>query len=176
MPFGIAAAGSCGHEIVEAAAQFRHGRVDREQVFGGHGAQGNDHLRLDCGDLAHQKGRAGLALIALWSAIARRTAFHHVGDVDLFPAQAHSFDHVVEQLSSAAYERFSLGIFVRAGAFAYEHQICMRISHAEYDLLPALLVELATGAVAEVLADQSKRSNCIRDVLLGMDSQDGQRI
>jgi len=38
LPFGIAGAGACGHEIVETAAQFRHRRVDGKQVFGGDGA------------------------------------------------------------------------------------------------------------------------------------------
>ncbi len=105
-------------------------------------------------------------LVALRRAIAGRTAFHDVGDVDILAANAHGFDHVVEQLSGAAHEGLALRVFVGAGAFAHEHQVGARIAHAEDDLLAALLVQFAAGAVAEVFANEFERGDGIGDGLL----------
>ena len=100
-------------------------------------------------------------LVAFWRAIARRAALHDVRDVDIFAADAHGFDHVVEQLSGATDEGFALRVFVSAGAFADKHQVGVRIAYAEDNLLAALLVELAAGAVAEIFADEFERGNGI---------------
>ena len=130
----------------------------------------DNHLWLDHCNLAHEKWRAGVALIAFGRAIAGRAAFHDVRDVDLFAAQSHGLDHVVEQLSGAPDERLSLRIFIRARAFADEHQVRMRIADAEDDLLAPLLVKLAAGAIAEIFADQLEGGYRISDALLRLRS------
>ena len=91
-------------------------------------------------DLPHEKWRAGLAFVALRRAISRRPAFHDVRNVNVFAANAHGFDHVVEQLAGATDEGFALDVFVGAGAFADEHQVGAWVAYAEDDLLAALLV------------------------------------
>src|SRR6185437_8485738 len=134
-------------EIIPMSAKLRHGRVDGQQSFRGHGAQRNNGFRIYHGDLTHQERRAGLALIALRLAISRRAAFDDVSDVNLFPAQAHGFDHVGEQLSGAAYEWLALHVFVSPRSFTDKHEICIRLAHVKDDLLAALLVQLAARAV-----------------------------
>ena len=161
LPGGITAAGAGGHEIVEAAAQFGHRCVHGEQVLRGDGAESDDNFGLDDGDLAHEKRGAGFSLIAFWRAIAGRAAFHDVGDVDILAADAHGFDHVVEQLSGATDEGLALCVFVGSGAFADEHQVGVRIADAEDNLLAALLVKLAAGTVAEIFANEFKRGDGI---------------
>ena len=53
-------------------------------------------------------------------------------------------------MAGASHEGFALLVFVGTGTFANEHQVGARIADAEDDLLASLLVELATGAIAEV--------------------------
>ena len=118
-------------------------------------------LGLIGSDLPHQKWRAGLAFVALRRAVPRRPALDDVRDVDFFAPQAHGFDHVVEQLSGAADERFALLVFVGARRFADEHQLGMRIAHAEDNLLAPLLGQAAAGAVADIFADSAKGQDWI---------------
>ena len=113
-------------------------------------------------------------LVALGRAIAGRTAFHDVRDVDILAANAHGFDHVVQQLTGAAYEGLALRVFVGAGAFAHEHQFRAWIADAENDLLAALFVQFAAGAIAEVFANQFEGCDGIGDGLLGMRSENRQ--
>src|SRR4029077_1140673 len=144
-------------EVVPAATEFRHRRADGQQIFCGRRAQSNHRLRPDRGNMPHEKRRASFALVALGLAVARRTAFHDVRDINIFAPQAHGFDHVVEQLAGAADERLSLGVSIRARALANEHQLGARIAHAKHDLLPAL-VKFAASAIAEVFTNQFQRS------------------
>ena len=80
-----------------------------------------------------------------------RTALHDVRDIDIFAADAHGFDHVVQQLAGAAHEGLALRVFVGTRAFAHEHQVGIWITHAEDDLLASLFVQLAASAVARDL-------------------------
>jgi len=153
-PRWIAAARADRHEIIKAAAQLRHGRVDGQQILGGDRSERNHNFGLDYSDLAHQEWRAGVTLVAFGRAVARGTALDHVRDVDFLARQSHRFDHVVEQLTGSAHKGFALRIFVGAGAFADEHQLGFRIAYPEDDLLAALLVQLASGAVTEILANE----------------------
>src|SRR6185312_11318518 len=121
-------------EVVPAAAQFTHGRVDGEKVFGGGSAQGHNYLRADGNDLAHQEGNAGFALVALWGTIPRRAALDHVGNVNILAAQAHGRNHVVEQLAGAAHEGQPLLVFVGPRTFAHEHQVGVLVAGAENDV------------------------------------------
>ena len=144
-------------EVVPASAKLRHRRRSRPAESWRPPRPARHNLRLNDFDLPHQKGRAGFALVAFRRAIARRTALNDVRDVDLFAAQAHGLDHVVEQLPGAAHERLALLIFVRARRFADEHQVGLRIADSENNLLAALLVQSAAGAVANVFADKAER-------------------
>jgi hypothetical protein len=119
-------------------------------------------LGLIAENLAHEKRRTGFHLVALGLAIPRRTALDDVRDVNIFAAQAHRFNHVVEQLTRAADEGFALRIFVGARSFAHEHQFGMRVANSENDICPGL-VELAADAIAEILSNQSKRGAGVGD-------------
>ena len=143
-------------EVVPASAQFRHGSIDRQQRLGRDRAQRHDRLRLDGRDLPHQKGRAGFALVALRRAVSRRPALDDVRDIHIFAPQAHGLDHVVEQLSGAAHEGLALLVFVSARSLADEHQLRLRIAHAEDDLLASLFVQTAAGAVANIFTNRTQ--------------------
>ena len=147
LPGRIAAASARRHEVVETAAQLRHESIHGKQIFSGYCTKRNNYFRLDRRDLAHQKWRAGLALVAFRSAIPRRTAFDYVRDVDILALKAHCFDHVVEQLSGAPNEGFALHIFICSRAFAHEHQFGARIAYAKDNLLASLGVKFAAGTV-----------------------------
>jgi hypothetical protein len=106
--------------------------------------------------LADQKWRTGVTLVALGGAIAWRTALDDVGNVNILAAQTHGLDHIGQQLAGASDERLTLLVFVCARGLADEHQISIGITDSEDDLLAALLVEAAAGAVANVFADQAE--------------------
>ena len=82
-----------------------------------------------------------------------RTALDDVGDIDLFALEAHGLDHVVEQLAAAADEGHARCVFIRARAFADEHEAGVGVAVAE-DELVAAFGEGAAGAVADFFADQ----------------------
>ena len=98
------------------------------------------------------------ASIRLWRAVFRRTAFDDVADVDIGSLDLYAFlfrrvfDHLRQQLASAAYEGDALRIFVGAGAFADEDQRSLLIAYAEDDLVAAL-VQAAAAAIADVFED-----------------------
>jgi len=121
LPLGVGVAGTGGQEVVKLSAQLGHGRAVGQQIFRRGSAQRHHNFGPDDRDLAHEIRRAGFALLALGRAVVRRTAFHDVSDVDIFPAQTHSFDHVGEQLAGATDERLALRVFIGAGAFTHEH-------------------------------------------------------
>src|ERR1035437_5260944 len=90
--------------------------------------------------------------------ILRRTALHHIADVNVLAKQFDAFlfrrvfDHLGEQLSGAADERDALRVLVCAGAFTDEDQRGLWIANAEDDLV-AGLGEAAAAAIAHVLDD-----------------------
>ena len=55
-----------------------------------------------------------------------------------------------------------LDVLVRARSLADEHQVGVGIADAEHDLPPALAVQLAPGAVADIRADGGERLGGIR--------------
>ena len=144
-------------KIVPAAAEFRHRRVNGQKSLGGDCPEGNDDFGLDYGDLTHQKRRAGFAFIALGGPIPGRAALDDVCDINIFTLQAHGLNHVVQQLTSAADERFPLLVFIGAWGFADKHQIGAGIAYTEDDLLASLFMQDTAGAVTEVFANHAKR-------------------
>ena len=172
LPVRIIASRASRREVVEAPAQFGHWCVDGEQILRRDRTQSDDDFRLDDRDLPHQKRQAGVTFIALRSAVSRRTALNDVGNVDVFAADAHRFDHVVEQLTGTTDKGLALQVFISARAFPDEHEFRTRIADSEDDLLASLLMELAALAVAEVFADQLERSNRVGGLLLRFRRQD----
>ncbi len=122
-------------------------------------AEAHDGFGIDDRKLPVQKWRAGFHFVRLRRAIFRRTAFHHVADVNVFALEAHRFDHLREQFSGAPHERQSLNIFVAPRPFADEHQFRARIAAAEDNGI-ALLTKLASLAIPDILADYLQRIVC----------------
>ena len=98
---------------------------------------------------------AGLDLLRYRIAVARRTAFQHVGDVDLFARESDAGEQLLEQLPGGADERDSLLVLVKAGRLAHEHQIGMRLTRAEDDL-GAPLRKCAPRAAGDDLAERAQ--------------------
>src|SRR4030095_696726 len=111
-------------------------------------------------------------LLRLRRPISRRTALHHVADVDVAPQQVDALlfrgalDHLRQALPRASYERNPLLVLVRPWTFADEHQRCLLVPHAENDLV-ASLAQLAAAAIANVLGDSRER------IALGRKGGDG---
>jgi len=84
--------------------------------------------------------------------ISRRATAINVADDDIFTLHSHRFDHLREQLTSAADERFALQIFIGAGGFTDEHQPRFVISMGVHNLRTTR-TQTATCALADVAPD-----------------------
>src|ERR1035441_9486232 len=104
-------------------------------------AERADGLGPDRRKLAVEELAANLHFIRFGIAILRRTALHHVGDVNVLAEDLDTFllrrvfDHLSEQLSGAADKGDALGVLIGAGAFAHEDQRGLWIANAEDDLV-----------------------------------------
>lgn len=124
-------------------------------------AKGDNDFGADDVDLLEEEWDAGVGFVGLGGAVLRGPALDDIGDVDLFALEAHGGDHVVEELATPAYEGQALGVFVRAGALADEHELGVGVAVAE-DELVAAFGELAARAVADLLADKLEGGEVLR--------------
>src|SRR5581483_11696927 len=108
-------------------------------------AERRDDDGLDQLDLAEEMALAGLDLVRLRVAVARRAALEDVRDVDVCACEADLCEQLLEQLAGLADERQALLVLVETGRLADEHQVGVRIAGAEDDLRPPLC-EAAAGA------------------------------
>ena len=138
---------------VDTSAKAGEGLALAEEIRGRCRAERDDDLRANDVDLAEEEWRAGVGLVGLRGAIAGGTALDDVGDVDLVAPEAHGDDHVIEKLAGLADEGNALRVFVSAGAFAYEQEAGVGRAVGKDDFVAAF-VEGATGAVADVIADE----------------------
>src|ERR1700691_1800231 len=118
----------CGNElrapeIEPFAAKARDALGGLEKGLRGATAEAADYFRLDHGELAHEKGRAGDDFVLFRQAVFRGAALHHIADIDILAAQAHGLDHLSEQFSGATDEWLALKIFVAPGALANENKL-----------------------------------------------------
>jgi len=79
--------------------------------------------------------------------VARWSALDGVGDVDTafalgLSAQAHRFEHVVEQLTRLAHKGFALQVFLLAWRFANDHPLGLLVAHTK-DRFFALRTQVA---------------------------------
>src|ERR1035441_7062859 len=129
---------------------------------GGDDAERADEFGADRQKLPVEELAADLHFVRFGIAILRRTALHHVGDVNVLAEDLDAFllrrifDHLGEQLSGPADERDALRGVIGAGAFADEDQRGLRVADAEDDLI-AGFPEAAAAAIAYVLDDFEER-------------------
>ena len=110
-------------------------------------SQRNDNVRPNASNLLAQKRRAGKHLFWTRIAISRRTAFEHVGDIDLLARQARQRQDAVEVLARSAHKGFSLQVFIATRRLAHKHHARMGVARAKDNLGPRL-AQLAQAAVA----------------------------
>ena len=123
-------------EFAPLAAGLADGEGFVDEAAGGGGAQADDELGLNDGDLAFQEGDAAGHFLGGGDAVARGAAFDDVADENLVAGVAHAFNHPGEELSGAANEGESLFVFVGAGAFANEQDVGAEGPLAGDDVLP----------------------------------------
>jgi hypothetical protein len=92
-----------------------------------------------------QEGLAGVDLVGLRVAVARRPRLEHVRDEDVLARQADLLEQLVEQLAGAADERQALLVLVHAGRLADEHQVRVGVARPEHHPRPGLR-QRAAGA------------------------------
>ena len=125
-------------EFQPAAAQTGDGGLLRakESLHGG-GAEGDDDLGCDDGDLSAEVRKTGVHLVAGGFAVATgvgrhvRAALEDIGDVNLGAGELHGRDHLGEKLAGFTDERLTLLVLVGAGSLTDKHQFCFRIAHTE---------------------------------------------
>ena len=132
------------------------GRRVAEQRLRGELAERDDHPRPDRRDLRAQERLAGLDLVGLRVAVARRAALHDVRDVDLLAAEAHRLDHLREELARLADEGLALAILVRAGTLARRTSARRAGFPTPKTSVVRAAGELAARAVAELVADREQ--------------------
>ena len=150
-----------GHQLSSAkfeplSTKLRDATIGFQQGLRCDGPEADDYFGRDGINLAQQKRRARSDFVFLGGTIFRRAAFHDVADVDVFPLQAHCFDHLGEKFSGAADKREALHVFVVSGAFADENEVSFGITVAENNFV-ARGVEFATRAFAEVGSNLEER-------------------
>src|SRR5688500_17606409 len=145
------------------APDSRDRRVGLEQALRRELAERDDDLRPDRVNLPEQERLALRHFVRLRIAVARRPAFDDVGDVDIFTPEVDGFDDPVQELSGTADERLALDVLIRAGRFADEHQVRIRIPDTEHHLLSPERVQLATTAIrTQIHADRIQDPDCTR--------------
>src|SRR5258708_4012987 len=106
-------------------------------------------LRFDQRQLAREVRRARFDLVWHGVAVLRRPALEHVGDVDIWAAQADSRQQRVEQVARRAYEWFALPVLIEARRLAHDHDVGRTRSHSGDSLRPRR-VEAALDARADL--------------------------
>ena len=119
-------------------------------------AERRDQLRLDQLDLPEEVRLAGLDLLGLRVAVARRPALQDVAHVDVLARQPDAGEQLAEQLPGGADERHALLVLVEARRLADEHQLGGRRARAEDDL-GAGLGERAALAAGDLVAVRDQR-------------------
>src|SRR5262245_48082808 len=119
--------------------------LPREEL-GGEVAKRRDERWLDQLNLAEQVALAGLDLVRHRVAVPGRPAFQDVRDVDVASLQADAGQKLIEQLPCLADERKALLVLVEARRLADEHQLGVRVTHAEHDLRAVLREPTALAA------------------------------
>src|SRR5688572_9468184 len=157
----------CRYELraavfVDTTAQPRDRFTRPEKRLSRKRAQRDDHLRLDDVDLPEEERLALFHFVGFGVAIFRRAALNDVGDVDILPLESDCLDDLRQFLPGAADERDSLNIFVPPRRLADKHQIRIRVTDAEHNLLPPQRAQLASDAVADVLANGGQLGDAIQ--------------
>jgi hypothetical protein len=128
---------------LRAAVDARDAALRAGQQLGREVAERADHLRLDQLDLAVEVGLAGVDLVWLRVAVARRPAEQDVRDEDVRAPEADLLQELVQQLPGTADEREALKVLVHAGGLTDEHQVGVGVPGAEHHRRPALMERAA---------------------------------
>ena len=131
---------------------FGHFEVRVNEFLGGNASHAHDNLRADKAHLFPEPLQTGILLVRLWVTVLWRTAFHHVGNVDiLVSGEANRLQHFVQELAGAAHKRLALQVLVFTWALPNEHDIGLRITNAKHQVVTGLpqsaLLTLFTGSV-----------------------------
>jgi len=101
-------------QVIELSANLGDAFLDSKNRSDCRSAEATDQARLDGCDLAIKERRARFNFVRQRRAVARRTAFYHVADVNFLAFHSDELDHPVQQLPGTAHERQALSVFIGA--------------------------------------------------------------
>ena len=122
-----------------------------DQGHGGDAAQAHDNFGVYQGDLPVQPGAAGLLLHIQRVPVPGRAALDDVGNIHLLPVQVNHFQHIVQQFSRRTHKGDALQVLLLTGAFPDQHDLRLRIAHAENQVVPGFPQRAAPAAGAVTL-------------------------
>ena len=124
--------------------------IGLDDAHGGDAAEAYDDLRTQQGGLIAQPVHAGFLFLLQGVTVLRRAALDNICYVDICAAvEVDGGEVFIEQLTACTDERLALQIFVSARAFADEHNLRARVTHAEHDI-GARFAQAAFAAVQAV--------------------------
>jgi hypothetical protein len=121
------------------ATQFSYRLILIEEVLSGDSPDRENQARLNPFDLTLQVCRACLDFLRTRISVGRRPALQNIRDIDIAARQANRSQHLIQQQTRFADERFSDAIFVRAGRLANDHPVRSSIANAENGLSAGLM-------------------------------------
>ena len=115
----------------------------------------HNHFGPNRVNLTEQEGLARADLVRFWIPILWWTTLDDVRNIHVVTRQIDRLDDLRQQLPGAANERNPLAIFVPAGRFTNEHQVCVGIAHAEDKGCPCCM-QLTSRTLAQLVPKLSK--------------------
>ena len=114
------------------AMLLRYLEIGTDKPLSGNSTDTNYNFRAHKPDLLSKPRDASALLLRLGITIVRRSAFNHVGDVNILsPVQPDCVKVFIEKLTAPADKRFTLEILLLTRTFADEENLCFFISDAE---------------------------------------------
>ena len=111
---------------------LRNLEIGTDKPLSGNSTDTDYNFRAHKPDLLSKPRDASALLLRLRIAIVRRSAFNHVGDVNILsPVQPDCVKVFIEKLTAPADKRFTLEILLLARTFADEENLCFFISDAK---------------------------------------------
>ena len=144
-------------KVEHPSAQPRNRLLGLEQRAGGEGAERDDDLRLNRGQLAKQERLAGRDFVGLRVPVARRPAFSTFAMYTSSRREPHRVIILVRSWPARPTNGHPLLVLVGAGRLPDEHDFSGHAAGAEYYLPAAERVQLAPRALADVIADGGQR-------------------
>src|SRR5579884_1542933 len=143
-------------KVVEPSADFGDALSDSEQGPDSGRTEAADEPGPDNPDLSQQKRRAHLDFVRQRCAIARRTAFYDVADINFLALHANKLNHPIQQLAGASDKGQPLRVFIGARSLADKNKLRVWVSLPENNGVAASR-QPAPMTITEVFSNHFER-------------------